>query len=172
MGDLWGDEFSKDPSTSETPKRVLKAWVEMTSGLTEDPAEPLKKVFDCTHDEIVLLKGIPFISLCEHHLMPFQGVAHIGYIPKEKVVGLSKIPRSLDILARRPQIQESLTQEMANVINETLSPVGVGVVISAEHGCMSCRGVHKAGVQTVTSCMLGAFRDRPEARAEFMELIK
>jgi len=156
----------------DTPSRVLKHWQQITHGLTEDPLEPLSKTFACNHDEIVLVKDIPFNSLCEHHLLPFFGVAHVAYIPSGRVVGLSKIPRALDILASRPQLQERLTDDLAIAIDKSLSPVGVAVVLSAEHTCMTTRGVLKPGSVTVTSTMLGVFRDDVSARNEVMGLIK
>lgn len=156
----------------DTPERVLRHWQNITSGLEKDPLNPLLKTFPCDHDEIVVIKDIPFNSLCEHHLLPFFGMAHVAYIPTGKVVGLSKIPRALDILASRPQIQERLTDELASVIDRALSPAGVAVIVSAEHTCMTTRGVLKPGSQTVTSSMLGVFRNDISARAEVMELIK
>lgn len=170
MGLLWGEDFVLAPSTCETPTRVVKAWIEMTTGQGEDPLAPLKKTFPCDYDEMVVLKSIPFVSICEHHLIPFVGEAHIAYIPKDSVVGLSKIPRMIDILSARTQIQEKLTQQIAETLEEALDPLGVGVVLKAEHGCMSCRGVGKAGIETITSCLRGAIKEKPEARAEFMRL--
>jgi GTP cyclohydrolase I len=144
----------------------------MTSGLNDDPLEPLSTTFPCDHDDIVLIKDISFVSVCEHHLLPFSGVVHVAYIPNGRVVGLSKIPRAVDILAARPQIQERLTQQIGGAVKQALDPAGVAVVIQAEHGCMSCRGVMKPGSTTITSSMTGLFRDDPSARAEIMALIK
>jgi len=171
MRSLWGEEFLSDESTKDTPDRVFKAWADLTSGLNKDPALPLQKTFACDHDEIVLIKDIDFVSICEHHLFPFVGKAHIAYIPNGRVVGLSKIPRCVDILAARPQIQERLTQQIADTITAALNPIGVAIVMEAEHGCMSCRGVKKPGAKTVTSCVKGVFKTDPAARAEFMQLI-
>ena len=171
MRSLWGDLIDSE-SMEDTPRRVLKHWVAITQGLTEDPLEPLTRTFPCSHDELVLVKDIPFNSLCEHHLLPFFGVAHVAYIPQGRVVGLSKIPRCLDILATRPQLQERLTDDLAKAMKEALAPAGVAVVISAEHTCMSSRGVLKHGAKTVTSCMLGVFRDEVSARHEVLELMK
>lgn len=171
MRSIWGDLLDTE-SMIDTPSRVLKHWKTITSGLDEDATLPLQKTFPCEHDEIVLIKDIPFNSLCEHHLLPFYGVAHVAYIPDGRVVGLSKIPRSLDILSSRPQLQERLTIELASTIEQALDPVGVAVILSAEHTCMSTRGVLKHGTQTITSCMLGAFRSDLSARSEVLSLIK
>ena len=171
MRSLWGGLLDTEGMVG-TPERVLRHWKEITSGLNEDPSEPLRKTFPCSHDQVVVEKDLAFNSLCEHHLLPFFGVAHVGYIPNGRVVGLSEIPRALDILARRPQLQERLTDSLAEVLMLTLNPLGVAVVMSAEHTCMTTRGVVKPGSKTVTSCMLGAFRNNAAARQEFMELIK
>lgn len=166
---LWGElpEGMKD-----TPRRVVKYWVEMSRGLTQDPAEILEKVFDCGYDQVVIEKGVEFTSLCEHHLLPFYGVAHIAYIPDKEVVGLSKLPRALDVLATQPQIQERLTEQLGDLIFNTLRCKGVAVVLEAEHTCMSCRGVHKRHTKTVTSCLRGVFATDSSARAEVMALIR
>lgn len=156
----------------DTPGRVWRYWVEATAGLRIDPDEPLRRTFPCDHDEIVLVRDIALNSLCEHHLLPFHGVAHVAYIPAGRVVGLSKIPRCIEILAARPQMQERLTDEIAAAIERTLAPSGVAVVISAVHSCMAVRGVKKMGSRTVTSKMTGAFRENPAARAEVMEMLK
>lgn len=171
MRSLWGDLIDSE-GMQETPQRVLKHWQDITSGLNQDPLEPLAKTFPCDHDEIVVIKDIPFNSLCEHHLLPFFGVAHVAYIPKGRVVGLSKIPRAIDILAARPQLQERLTDQVAEAVYTALKPLGVAVIFSAEHTCMSTRGVLKPGSVTVTSSMLGVFRDDVAARAEVLGLIK
>lgn len=172
MAQLWGRSFLEDESTSETPQRVIKAWQDLTWGTNKDPCEPLKKTFPCDNDALVLIKDIPFTSICEHHLLPFVGVAHVAYIPVGVVVGLSKIPRCVDILAARPQLQERLTQQVADAIDSTLMPSGVAVVMEAEHGCMSCRGVRKSGAKTITSCLKGVFKEDSSARSEFIQLIK
>lgn len=157
----------------DTPKRVVKSWGELYAGYKQDPAEILSTVFeDGACDEMVILKGIEFSSMCEHHMLPFIGVAHVGYLPKGKVVGLSKLARLVDCFAKRLQIQEKMTQQIAKAIQTHLNPKGVGVVIEAHHQCMSCRGVKKQGTTMVTSAMLGKFRARSEVRAEFLSLIK
>lgn len=168
---LWGSLLDGDGMIG-TPERVVRHWATITAGLHEDPAEPLAKRFPCDHDEIVLVKDVPFVSLCEHHLLPVIGVAHVAYIPQGEVVGLSKIPRALDILAQRPQLQERLNDELAQLIEEELSPRGVAVVIQAEHTCMSTRGPLKPGSVTVTSSVKGIFKEDPKARQEIMQLIK
>lgn len=157
----------------ETPKRVLKAWDHWTSGYGRSPAEVLKTFEDGAErvNELVLVKSIPFYSHCEHHLAPFFGTAHIGYIPDGKIVGLSKLSRLLDIYARRLQVQERLTNQVADAIDEHLNPLGVGVVVEARHLCMESRGICQQGHSTVTSAMRGALLDKPEARAEFLSLV-
>jgi GTP cyclohydrolase IA len=156
----------------ETPRRVADMYAEVFSGLSQDPADVLRVGFEEGHQELVLVKDIPFYSMCEHHFLPFHGVAHIGYIPNGRVVGLSKLARALEILARRPQLQERLTSQLADVIMSTLEPAGVAVVVSAEHLCLSMRGVRKPGSKTATSAMRGVFRREAATRAEFMSLIK
>ena len=155
-----------------TPDRVADMYAEIFCGLHADPAEVLKVVFEENHQEMVILKDIPFYSMCEHHLLPFHGKAHIGYIPSGHVVGISKIARTVEILARRPQLQERLTSQVADTIMSTLKPSGVGVVIEAEHLCMTMRGVRKPGTLVVTSANRGIFRSRQETRAEFLSLIR
>ena len=158
----------------ETPKRFLKAWKFYTSGYKKDAKEILKVFEDGAedYDEMVLVKDIPFYSQCEHHLAPFFGVAHIAYIPDGKIVGLSKFSRLVDMYARRLQVQERLTNQIATAINETLAPKGVAVVMNARHLCMESRGVCQQGHSTTTSSMLGAFKDEHDTRMEFLELIK
>ncbi len=156
----------------ETPRRVADMYAEVFSGLLQDPADVLRVGFEEGHQEMVLVKDIPFYSMCEHHFLPFHGVAHVGYIPNGRVVGLSKLARALEILARRPQLQERLTSQLADVIMSTLEPAGVGVVVEADHLCMQARGIRKPGSKTVTSAMRGAFRRGVATRAEFMALIK
>jgi GTP cyclohydrolase I len=156
----------------ETPRRVADMYAEVFSGLSQDPADVLRVGFEEGHQELVLVKDIPFYSMCEHHFLPFHGVAHIGYIPNGRVVGLSKLARALEILARRPQLQERLTSQLADVIMSTLEPAGVAVVVNAEHLCLSMRGVRKPGSKTATSAMRGVFRREAATRAEFMSLIK
>ena len=156
----------------ETPRRVADMYAEVFSGLRQDPADVLRVGFEEGHQELVLVKDIPFYSMCEHHFLPFHGVAHVGYIPNGRVVGLSKLARALEILARRPQLQERLTSQLADVIMSTLEPAGVAVVIKAQHLCMTMRGIRKPGSDTVTSAMRGVFRREAATRAEFMSLIK
>jgi GTP cyclohydrolase I len=155
-----------------TPERVAEMYAELMCGLRADPAEPLRVVFEENHQEMVILKDIPFYSMCEHHLLPFHGKAFVGYIPSGHVVGISKITRTVEILARRPQLQERLTSQIADTIMSTLKPSGVGVVIEAEHLCMTMRGVRKPGTTVVTSANRGIFRSRQETRAEFLSLIR
>lgn len=156
---------------AETPGRVMKALREMTRGHRDDPAEILSRTFESDgYDEMVVKRGIPFHSLCEHHMLPVAGVAHVGYIPGERVVGLSKLSRLVDCYARRLQIQERLTVQIADAIVEHLSPVGAGVVVIAQHSCVSCRGVGKDGADMVTSALRGALREDASARAEFLRL--
>ena len=156
-----------------TPARVAAAMRYLTSGYAQDPADILNDaLFAEDYDEMVIVKDIDFASLCEHHLLPFIGKAHIAYMPHKKIVGLSKIPRLVEMFSRRLQVQERLTTQIANTLNDALQPRGVAVVIEAVHLCMLMRGVEKQNSKAVTSAMLGGFRDRPETRAEFMELIK
>jgi GTP cyclohydrolase I len=155
----------------ETPRRVANMYAEVFSGLRQDPADVLRVGFEEGHQELVLVKDIPFYSMCEHHFLPFHGLAHVGYIPNGRVVGLSKLARAVEILARRPQLQERLTSQLADAIMTTLEPAGVAVVISASHLCMTMRGVQKPGSMTVTSAMRGVFQRNPATRSEFMSLI-
>lgn len=156
----------------ETPKRVVKAWDEMTVGYGQDPALILAKDFDGNgYDEMVLVPNVEFFSTCEHHMLPFFGVAHVGYVPRKRVVGLSKLARLVDCFARRLQIQEQLTSQIADAIQEHLDPLGVGVVIQAKHLCMCARGVGKQQSSMVTSQMRGVLMKKPAARAEFMSLV-
>jgi len=155
----------------QTPARVARAYAELFAGLQEDPRRHLNATFDEGHKEMVILRDIPFASLCEHHLLPFTGVAHVGYIPRGRIVGLSKLARLVEGYARRPQVQERLTSEVADAIMEVLRPDGCGVVVEAVHTCMTIRGVEKPGAVMVTSAMRGGFRQRPETRAEFMSFV-
>lgn len=155
-----------------TPERVARAYAELFAGMHHDPNKHLQVTFDEHHHELVLLKDIPFASVCEHHLMPFTGLAHVGYIPRGRVVGLSKLARLVEGYARRPQVQERLTSEIANAIMEELNPDGCGVVIEAVHTCMTIRGVRSVGAKMVTSAVRGGFRSRPETRAEFFSIVK
>lgn len=158
----------------DTPRRVAAMYSEVFAGMGEDPREHLATCFTADeHDEMVLVKDISFYSMCEHHLLPFYGKAHIAYIPAEgKIVGLSKLVRVIDTVARRPQLQERLTSSVADVINEELNPKGVAVVVEAEHLCMSIRGVNKPGAVTVTSAVRGLFRSNHSSREEAFSLIK
>ena len=168
--------IGEDPTRDgllETPARVARMYAEITDGLRTDPAEHLTTTFEADHDEIVLVRDIPFSSLCEHHLMPFIGTAHVGYVPGPtgRITGLSKLARVVDGFARRPQVQERLTTQVVNALEETLEPKGAIVVLEAEHLCMSIRGVRKPGALTVTSAVRGLFRSDPRSRAEAMALI-
>jgi GTP cyclohydrolase I len=157
----------------DTPARVVRSWGELFGGYKEDPWAILKTVFkEGACNEMVVLRDIPFNSMCEHHMLPFLGVAHVGYIPGGYVVGLSKLARLVDCFAHRLQIQENLTTEIAEAIAEHLRPKGVAVVIEAHHQCMSCRGVRKSGTTMVTSAIRGVFREKPEVRAEFLAFIR
>lgn len=157
-----------------TPKRVARAFDEFFAGYAADPAEILKRTFSEIegYDEMVTLRDIPMSSHCEHHMLPFLGKAHVGYIPEKRVVGISKIARVVDAFSHRLQIQEKLTVQIADALNTVLSPRGVAVVIEAEHLCMTCRGVNKPGVATVTSHMLGLFRRDASTRREFLAMIR
>jgi GTP cyclohydrolase I len=156
----------------DTPARVAKSYEELVAGLDQDPEEVLTAVFEVGHDELVLVKDIEMWSMCEHHLVPFFGVAHVGYIPTDggRVTGLSKLARVVDVFARRPQVQERLTTDIADALIKHLDPRGVIVVIEAEHLCMTMRGVRKGGAKTITSAVRGQLRD-PATRAEAMGLI-
>jgi GTP cyclohydrolase IA len=155
----------------ETPDRVARMYAEIFSGIHQDPAIHLTKVFTQKYDEMVLVKDIRFESTCEHHLLPFIGKAHVAYIPNGKVVGLSKIPRVIDVLSKRPQLQERLTEEVADLIMTQLGAKGVAVVMEASHTCMTIRGVHKPGSTLITSALRGACKDRAATRAEVLALI-
>ncbi|MCL5742851.1 MAG: GTP cyclohydrolase I FolE [Acidobacteria bacterium] len=168
-------ELGEDPAREglqRTPERVEKALRYLTSGYQMDVRKVVNgALFSVKYDEMVIVKDIEFFSLCEHHLLPFFGKMHVAYIPKQKVVGLSKIPRIVDMFARRLQLQERLTQQVAQTLEEVLDPLGVGVVCEARHFCMMMRGVEKQHSGAVTSAMLGAFRDRKETRDEFLSLV-
>ncbi len=155
-----------------TPKRIAEMYAEVFGGIDEDPGEELRVGFEEGHQEMVILKDIPFYSMCEHHFLPFHGLAHVGYIPNGRVVGASKIGRVVEILARRPQLQERLTSQIANTIVSALQPKGVAVVIQAEHLCMTMRGVKKPGSNIVTSAMRGLFQKNPVTRSEFLSLVQ
>jgi GTP cyclohydrolase I len=157
----------------DTPARVARAYVEQLAGMRQRPEDVLNTVFDADHDEMVIVKDIEVYSLCEHHLVPFHGVAHVGYTPNEKgqITGLSKLARLVDVYARRPQVQERMTSQIADALMDVLQPRGVIVVVEAEHLCMTMRGVRKPGAKTLTSAVRGDFRDQPSTRAEAMSLI-
>ncbi len=156
-----------------TPDRVARAYEEFFAGYDADPIDMLSRTFEETdgYDEMVLLRDIDFQSHCEHHMVPIIGVAHVAYIPKSRVVGISKLARIVEAFAKRLQIQERFTMQIANSINDVLQPIGVGVVIEAQHQCMTTRGVNKPGVAMVTSCMLGTFREDPATRSEFLSAV-
>ncbi len=169
------EAIGEDPGREgllDTPRRIAEMYEELFTGLHEDPREVLSTSFQESHREMVILKNIPFYSLCEHHFLPFHGQAHVGYVPQGRIVGASKIARVVDILARRPQLQERLTGQVADAITEALSPDGVAVVIEAEHLCMTMRGVQKPGTTLITSAIRGAFRRRAVTRSEFLALVR
>jgi GTP cyclohydrolase I len=155
----------------ETPARVARMYTEMFSGLHSDPQQLLRKTFTQKYDEMVLVRDIEFASMCEHHLLPFTGKAHIAYLPAGRIVGLSKLPRVVEALAHRPQVQERMTEELADLLMEELKPRGVGVILEATHTCMTIRGVRKPGGVCTTSAMRGVFRENQATRNELMALI-
>nr|WP_242659129.1 GTP cyclohydrolase I FolE [Thermostaphylospora chromogena] len=167
-----GEDPDRD-GLRDTPARVARAYAEQFAGLGQTPEDVLTTVFDADHDEMVLVKDIEVYSTCEHHLVPFYGVAHVGYIPNEKgqITGLSKLARLIDVYARRPQVQERMTSQVADALDRVLEPRGVIVVIEAEHLCMTMRGVRKPGAKTITSAVRGSFRTSEKTRAEAMSLI-
>ena len=167
-----GDDPSRD-GLIDTPARVVRAYEEYFSGYGDNPEKILGRSFDETegYDEVVVLKDIPFASHCEHHIAPILGKVHIAYLPKSRVVGISKLARLVETYARRLQIQEKMTAQIANTLNDVLDPKGVGVVIEAAHECMTTRGINKPGVNMVTTTMLGAFKEDPSTRREFMAII-
>lgn len=169
---LIGENPERD-GLRHTPERFEKALRFLTSGYHQDPEKLLNgAMFSVCYDQMVLVKDIEFYSLCEHHMLPFFGKCHVAYIPEKKVVGLSKIPRLVNMFARRLQIQERLTNQIANAIQQKITPLGVGVVIEARHLCMVMRGVEKESSHTVTSAMLGSFKENPKTREEFLSLIR
>ena len=170
------DAVGEDPDRDglqDTPARVARMYAEIFAGIGKDPASVLTTVFDAGHDEMVLVKDIDLASTCEHHLVPWVGVAHVGYIPNDsgQITGLSKLARLVDLYARRPQVQERLTTQVADALEQALKPRGVIVVVEAEHMCMSLRGVRKPGAKTVTSAVRGLFRDSVSTRGEALSLI-
>jgi GTP cyclohydrolase I len=170
---LWAGEDPAREGLADTPKRVALAYEDWFSGYKDDPVTYLRRTFEEVegYDEMIVLRDIAFESHCEHHMAPIIGKAHVGYLPSDKVVGISKLARVVDAFARRFQVQEKMTAQIANCINEVLNPRGVGVVIDATHQCMTTRGVHKSGVSMVTSQMLGLFRKDARTRAEFLRMI-
>ena len=155
----------------DTPARVARMYAELFSGLHSDPSRHFQKVFQEEYDELVLVRDISFNSTCEHHLLPFMGTAHVGYIPKGKIAGLSKLARVVEEISKRPQVQERMTHQIADLMNDELDPKGVIVVLEAEHTCMTIRGIRKPGSLTVTSAVRGLFRSNQSSRAEAMALI-
>jgi len=169
----WAGDDPAREGLLDTPKRVVKAYREWFGGYSIDPGEYLSRTFEevAGYDEMVVLRGIDFESHCEHHLAPIIGRAHVGYLPTNRVVGISKLARVVEAFAKRLQVQEKLTAQIAQCIQDNLHPAGVAVVIDASHECMTTRGVHKRGVSMVTSQMLGVFRDDPRTRVEFLQFI-
>jgi len=169
------EQIGEDPNREgllKTPERVAKAYKHLTSGYTKNIEEVLNgAIFTEKYDEMIIVKDIEFYSLCEHHMLPFYGKVHVAYIPNGKIVGLSKIPRIVDVFARRLQVQERMTQEIGNTLNEYLQPLGVAVVAEAYHMCMMMRGVEKQSSSTITSAMFGAFKNASKTRTEFLDLI-
>ncbi len=166
-------EDPKRKDLQDTPRRVAEMYEEIFSGIRQDPRKELEVILDQKHEEIILLKGIPLYSTCEHHMLPFMGRVHIAYIPKQgRVTGLSKLARVVDILSRRPQVQERLTTQIAEIIMSKLRPQGCMVIIEAEHLCMSMRGVKKPGTLTVTSAVRGIFKENEKTRSETLALIR
>lgn len=156
----------------DTPKRVAKMYLEMFEGLDKDPKDEFTAVFSENHEEVVLVKDIPFYSMCEHHLVPFYGVAHVAYLPQHgRVTGLSKLARAVEVAARRPQLQERLTMQVATALEEALDPAGVFVMVEAEHMCMTMRGIKKPGSKTVTTVAKGVFKDDKDQRQELLSHI-
>ena len=171
------EAIGEDPDRQglrETPERVARMYEEILAGIGRDPADELDILFDAGHDEMIMIRDMPLYSVCEHHLIPFVGVAHVAYIPnvKGQITGLSKLARAVDVVARRPQVQERLTTEIADALEGALDPRGVLVVIEAVHLCMTMRGVRKPGSKTVTSAVRGIFRDNDATRAEAMNLLR
>ena len=169
----WAGDNPEREGLSETPKRVIKSYKDFFSGYELDAREILSKQFKEVdgYDEMIILKNIRLESHCEHHMVPFIGTAHVGYLPKKKIVGLSKLARLVEVFAKRLQIQEKLTAQIANTIDEVLQPRGVGVIIEASHLCVSTRGIHKPDARMVTSRMLGSFRNDQATRKEFLDLV-
>ncbi len=170
---LEGLGVKDQPGLDETPQRVAMLYKEIFKGLEMDPTKIITPIKGESYDEMVLVKNIPFYSICEHHLLPFMGEAHIAYIPsKGRIVGISKLARALEVLAGRPQVQERLTTELVDLITDSIKPLGAMVVIKAEHLCMSMRGVKKPNAKVITSAVRGAFRNSETTRAEMLDLLK
>ena len=170
--DWVGVDYRDDSSLVDTPARVVRAWREMTGGYDQDPASILARSFPVDHSQIVLLDRIRFTSLCEHHILPFQGEAAVAYIPDGQVVGISKLARIVECYAHRLQVQERLTDQIADAVAKHVQTKGVAVIMRAHHECMGCRGVRQPGARMTTSALRGAFMDKPEARAELMALME
>jgi len=168
-----GDDPKRE-GLADTPERVAEMYAELFEGMEQDPREELKVGFELGHREMVILRDIPFYSMCEHHLLPFYGVAHIGYIPNEegRIIGISKLARVVEIIAKRPQLQERMTTEIADAIMDTIKPDGVAVVVQAEHLCMIMRGIEKPGSKVITSAIRGIFKRKAASRAEFFAIIQ
>lgn len=169
--------IGEDPAregVQDTPRRVAEMYAELFAGIGKDPRDDLEVEFELGHRELIVLKDIPFYSMCEHHLLPFYGVAHVGYIPNEegRIVGISKLARVVETIARRPQVQEKMTTDIADAIYTGLKATGVGVVVQAEHMCMIMRGIKKPGSNVITSALRGNFRSKAASRAEFFSLIQ
>ena len=168
------EAIGEDPTReglADTPRRISEMYADIFSGLYEDASQHLKVGFEEGHEEMVITKNIPFYSMCEHHFLPFYGMAHIGYIPNGRVVGASKLSRVVEVFAKRPQLQERLTTQIADSMMKALEPRGVAVILEAEHLCMTMRGIRKPGSKMVTSAMRGLFRQRAATRAEFLTLV-
>ena len=169
------EAVGEDPNREgllETPRRMAEMYRELFAGLDQDPVEVLSTQFDEDHQEMVILRDAPFYSMCEHHLLPFYGTAHVAYIPNGRIVGISKLARALEVLARRPQVQERMTSQLADAVMAALQPDGVAVVVQAEHLCMAMRGVKKPGATIHTSAMRGRFRRSAMTRQEFLSLVQ
>jgi GTP cyclohydrolase I len=169
----WAGDDPAREGLVDTPSRVIRSYEEFFAGYSQDPREILARTFSEVqgYDEMIVLKDIRFESYCEHHMVPIIGRAHVAYLPRERVVGISKLARLVDAFAKRLQIQEKMTAQIADTLEEVLQPLGVGVILEANHQCMSTRGVHKAGASMVTSRMLGTFRDDPSTRREFLSIV-
>ena len=168
------EAIGEDPAReglADTPRRISEMYADIFSGLYQDPAKHLEIGFEEGHEEMVICKDIPFYSMCEHHFLPFHGMAHVGYIPNGRVVGASKLSRVVEVFAKRPQLQERLTSQIADAMMKALEPRGVAVILEAEHLCMTMRGIRKPGSKMVTSAMRGLFRQRAATRAEFLTLV-